>query len=262
MQFDLVDRGRRESDDLQKSLSLLLDAITRDHILLMRQPIFAIGSDVPDQWEVLVRLGDQRGAIHSPGDFLAQAKRMDLIQPLDRVIVNESLRRSNHCAKQGTYLDIAINVAADSVGLDMADYIVRCTENWEVSPESVILEITETAISRDEKSVRRFVDRLSAAGFRLAIDDFGNRTATVGQIAALGIDTLKIGSGLVHSLASGDRRDAVESIVSQAKSHDLTLIAEFVDSQEVLEAVRDLGVDYAQGYFLGEPEDFPLNPPE
>jgi EAL domain-containing protein (putative c-di-GMP-specific phosphodiesterase class I) len=241
-------------------LSLLLDAITRDHILLMRQPIFAIGADAPGMWEVLVRLGDQRGAIHPPIDFLTETKRLDLIRPLDRVIINESFRRSNRYSQKGTDLSLAINVAADSVNPGIAEHIVRCAENWEVSPDSVTLEITESAISLDEKSVRQFTDRLTGENFRIAIDDYGSGAISVEQIAALGMHTLKIGSGLVSTLADSDQNDEVASIVSRAKLLDLTVIAEFVDSQETLDIVDNLNVDCAQGYFLDKPEDFPLDP--
>ena len=177
------------------------------------------------------------------------------------MLTSNTLRRSNRYSEKGVDLNIAINVAADSVGLEMADHVVRCAENWKVSPESVTLEIIESAISRDEKSVRQFADRLSGENFRLAIDDYGSGTVPIGQIAALGMHTLKIGSGLVHSLAGSDQHGSVASIVSRAKSFNMTVIAEFVDSQEALDAIRDLGVDCAQGHFLGEPEDFPLDPP-
>ena len=146
-------------------------------------------------------------------------------------------------------------MSAASVGTPgFAEAVADVIERAGADPRRVIMELTETAVVRDERPAREFIDAMRALGCEFALDDFGTGYGGFTYIKQLAIDYLKIDREFVRDLdRDTSSRHVVEVIVSLAGRFGLRTVAEGVESRACLEVLCDLGVDYAQGYRLARP---------
>ncbi len=229
-------------------------AVAKDRFVLYGQPIIDLTSDATVQHELLLRMLSPTGQLILPGLFLPAAEKYGLIDDIDRWVITHAVEIA------ATGESVAINLSAESVGrVEILLHIERELARTGASPERLTFEVTETAVMKDLQDGRRFADRLVALGCSFALDDFGTGYGSLTYLRQLPIAFLKIDVQFVREMVKNkaDRR-LVETIVSVAKALGKRTIAEGVEDEETLSLLRDLGVDFAQGFHFGQPAPFPM----
>jgi EAL domain-containing protein (putative c-di-GMP-specific phosphodiesterase class I) len=203
-------------------------------------------------------LRDEDGKLVQPGSFMGAAERYGLMPLIDRWVVRNAFalladRLSSSAPFQLS--SCAINLSgATFADDDFVEYVRRQFDIYRVPPEMICFEITETSAIADIASAKRFIQALKKLGCRFSLDDFGTGMSSFSYLKHLAVDFIKIdGSFVTEMLNSKMDRAMVEMIVHIAKVMGKRTIAEFVESEEILEALREIGVDYAQGYAIGKP---------
>jgi EAL domain-containing protein (putative c-di-GMP-specific phosphodiesterase class I) len=177
------------------------------------------------------------------------AEEFGLITEIDRWVID----RSTEIAATGDA--VQINVSARSVSdPSLVDYVRAAILRTGADPESIVFEITETTLMTDEGAARAFVARLHRLGCKIALDDFGIGYGGFSYLKQLPVDFLKIDIQFVSDLrTSPASRSVVQAIVSLAAGFGLKTVGEGVEDRETLELLRELGVDYGQGFHIGRP---------
>jgi EAL domain-containing protein (putative c-di-GMP-specific phosphodiesterase class I) len=152
----------------------------------------------------------------------------------------------------------AINLSGATFGDDdFVDYVCRQFEIYRVPPELICFEVTETNAIANISSARRFIQALKKLGCRFSLDDFGTGMSSFAYLKHLPVDYIKIDGSFVREMLNNKvDRAMIETIVHMAKVMGKKVIAECVESEDILEALREIGVGYAQGYAVGRPEPF------
>lgn len=259
--YDPEQGGRELITALQRTRTTIVDALDNQRIVLYRQPIVDLASRTTTMYEVLVRLEDDDGQIISPAEFIPEAESLDLVRQIDERVMELTFDRWKLFDNAGCMLQLNLNVSARSVGAEFAEIIVQSAREKGVDPEAFIFEITETATMRSGGHAAAFVRRLKTAGFRLAIDDFGSGTTSIQQIRSLDFHFLKLDGVLVKNLKADETdRAFVSALTALARALGVEIIAEFVQDEESIAFLAEIGVRYGQGYYLGMPALFPTEP--
>ena len=235
-------------------------ALDDGQFVLFAQPIVPIG-DRPEEGEhheILLRMKGANGDLISPGSFLPAAERYDLMGTLDRWVVEHAVDLlalaigSNHELSKSTFgINISGAVLSDN---SLLAYVKEMLEAYKLPPSLLCFEITETVAIANFTHANRFVNELKEIGCRFALDDFGSGFASFSYLKTLPVDYLKIDGSFVRHLTKNQVDHTMVDIINQlGHVMGLKTIAEFVDSEESLEALKKLGVDYAQGFHLGRP---------
>jgi EAL domain-containing protein (putative c-di-GMP-specific phosphodiesterase class I) len=230
------------------------------------QPIVALADGRVAHREALVRLADEPdGSLLAPGAFLPAAERYGLIREIDRLVIARVAAllaaQPSGARRPAPAGCVALNLSALSVtDRGMLPYIERELARHEVDPRRLVFEITETAAISDMPSAIAFCGGLQALGCRVALDDFGVGFGSFYYAKRLPFDLLKIDGDFVRDLcASREDRLVVKAIADVAHGMGHATVAEFVGDEPTLQLLRELGVDYAQGFHLGRP--VPLQAP-
>jgi diguanylate cyclase (GGDEF)-like protein/PAS domain S-box-containing protein len=239
------------------------NGLDEQRFCLFAQEIRALNKDEPDHShvELLLRLRDEDGKLVQPGSFMPAAERYGLMPLIDRWVVRNALALiASRLSTSGLFpiSSCAINLSGATFGDDdFVDYVRRQFEINQVPPGMICFEITETSAIADLLSAKRFIQALKKLGCRFSLDDFGTGMSSFAYLKQLPVDYIKIdGSFVTEMLNSKIDRAMVEMIVRIAKVMGKRTIAEFVESGEILEGLREIGVDYAQGYAVGKPSPF------
>jgi diguanylate cyclase (GGDEF)-like protein/PAS domain S-box-containing protein len=235
-------------------------ALADERFRLYYQPIVPIGpSTLAEQHgEILLRMLDEEGQIVPPGAFLPAAERYGLMLAIDRWVVRKTLEALSVSTPREGDTTFSINVSAQSLGAaDFLDFVVEQIEGTGVSPRTLCFEITETSAVSELAHVLHFIDILKARGCRFALDDFGTGVSSFSYLKTLPVDYLKIDGGFIRNLATDQiDRAMVEAVHRIGHIMGLRTIAEWVQNDAILETLREIGVDYCQGYASGEPQPF------
>ena len=226
------------------------EALERDLFLLYCQPIMDLRSGEISQHELLLRMADGDGDPITPGAFLGVAERLGLVHAIDRWVVTEALE----LLAQRPDLRLEVNLSALSLDdRQLLDVIREGLIRAGVDAGQLIFEITETAAIGNTEVARRFAAALNELGCGFALDDFGTGFSSFHYLKHLPAEYLKIDGEFVRSPRSRTDELVIESIVHIARGLDKQTIAESVEDAASLEALREVGVDYAQGYHVGRP---------
>ncbi len=232
------------------------EALEKDLLLLYAQPILNLRSGEFSEYELLVRL-DLGDSVLPAGDFVGIAERFGLIQSLDRWVVRRAIHLMSELGQADRNLRLAVNLSAmafkDGEFLPM---IQRELEATAVEPARLVLEVTESAAIANINEARRFVRTLKDTGCRFALDDFGVGFSSFYHLKHLPVDFLKIDGSFIRDIVwNSVDQHLVKAIVQAARGLGKQTIAEFVGNEEAVRLLREYGVDYAQGYHLGRPQD-------
>jgi diguanylate cyclase (GGDEF)-like protein/PAS domain S-box-containing protein len=236
-------------------LSDLRDGIGRDELLLHYQPKIELGAAPRTTGvEALVRWQHPTEGLLMPAQFMPEAERSELIEPLTKWVLNAALQQQHVWREAGLDLTMAVNISARSLtrGSDLPDAVARLTDTWDIPPDKLILELTENALI--DADLPDVLDLLHAMGERLAIDDFGTGHSSLVYLQRLPIDEVKIDRSFVTNLASVPS-DAVivRSTIDLAHNLGLTVVTEGVEDEAALHMLSEFGCDSAQGYFFSCP---------
>jgi EAL domain-containing protein (putative c-di-GMP-specific phosphodiesterase class I) len=186
------------------------------------------------------------------------AERYGLMPLIDRWVVRNAfalLAGRLSSSEPNRLSSCAINLSGATFGdTEFVDYVRRQFETYRVPPEMICFEITETSAIANLPSAKRFIQALKRLGCRFSLDDFGTGMSSFAYLKHLPVDYIKIDGGFVTEMQNSKiDRAMVEMIVHVAKVMGKSTVAEFVESDEMLGALREIGVDYAQGYAIGKP---------
>jgi EAL domain-containing protein (putative c-di-GMP-specific phosphodiesterase class I) len=189
-----------------------------------------------------------------PEEFLDIAERHGLVRAIDRWVISAAVRVAADLPPEGAP-HLEVNLSADSLGdPDLPDYIAAQLAARHVAGHRIVFEVTETAAIANMDTARRFVAQLAELGCGFALDDFGAGFGSFYYLKYLPFDYLKIDGEFIRKLpASRTDQLIVASIVTAAHGLGKKAIAEYVGDQETLDLLREFGVDYAQGYYVGRP---------
>jgi len=232
-------------------------AIEGDGLILHYQPKTSLRSGEMVGCEALVRwVHPQRGLI-PPDDFVPLAENTGLIRPLSRWVLDAGLRQCRKWQDQGHFVPVSINLSArDLLDPLIPDLVASLLLRWDVAPNSLKLEITESAVMADAERAIDVLARLLSMGVRISVDDFGTGYSSLAYLKRLPVDELKIDRSFVRHLASDDNDLAiVRSTIGLAHDLGLTVVAEGVEDRATWEVLARLGCDVAQGYFVSRPVD-------
>jgi len=230
-------------------------ALSEDRYCLYAQPVVELASGHTIGHEVLVRMVGEDGELVTPGRFLYIAERFGVIGEVDRWIVSHAIRAMGEARTHGRRLALAVNICGASAGEEaMLATITDELGAAEVDPSDLTLEITETAAVADIPRARRFAEALASIGCRVALDDFGAGFGSFYYLKYLPFDALKIDGEFVrHACENPTDRLVIKAVSDIARGLGKQTIAEFVPDEQTLQLLGELGVDCAQGFFLGRP---------
>ncbi len=206
--------------------------------------------------ELLIRMRDQSGDLVAPGAFLPAAERYHLSSRVDHWVVRHALQRLSARPEFVARLGLcAINLSGHSFGSEeFLNQLLAMLGESKVPPEKICFEVTETVAIANLNRAQRFMKTLAALGCRFSLDDFGSGLCSFGYLRQLPIDHLKIDGQFVRGMVDDPvDRAMVKSITEIGRTLGKKIIAEFVDRADTLDALRSLGVDFAQGYLFARP---------
>jgi len=242
--------------DLPRLAAEVRDAIRTDGFEIVFQPIVDVQTALPVIYEVLVRLPSDTEEVVPAGTIALAAERHNLMPEVDRQVITKALKRLVNNDK----LRLAINLSGQSFAdPSLPEFIQSSFRGAGVEPKRVTFEITETAMISDMAAARAMTHRLHETGFRFALDDFGAGYSSFTYLRNLAPDYLKMDGNFVRDAERG-RSDWIFVEVINEVAHRLKIksVAEFVEQEATLVKLREIGVDYAQGYLFGKPG--PLGP--
>ncbi len=235
--------------------SRIQQAIDEDRLRLYYQPITPLNpvGDLRTHYEIFVRLLDENNELVAPGSFIPAAERYDLMTAIDRWVVRNTLAWMGSVGTDRPYL--AINLSGASItNREFLDNIKTQILYYGVPPEHICFEITETAAVADLAKARAFIEELKLLGCRFALDDFGSGLSSFGYLKSLPVDYLKIDGIFVRDMIKDPiDRALVESINNVGHLMNLMTIAEFVENEATCNVLREIGVDFVQGYHIAAP---------
>lgn len=253
------DYFRQRQQELS-SLTGITAALQQDRFALYYQRIVALDGRSPDHAEILIRMHDRDGHIVSPGEFIPAAERYNLMPFIDRWVIDHALARIRTRLEAGNlpFHHLNINLSGSSLAVEeLRHFIAERIVHYQIDPRLICFEITESQAIGNLASALAFMDDVHRMGATMALDDFGSGLSSFGYLKRFHVDYLKIDGQFVRNLLHDPvDRATVEAIVRLAHAHQLKTVAEFVTQPELLPLLRELGVDYAQGYALHQPEPF------
>jgi diguanylate cyclase (GGDEF)-like protein/PAS domain S-box-containing protein len=256
---ELLARERGEIQWLQR----LQKALKENQFELYVQPIISVAGRVETgpAAELLLRMRDESGKSILPSQFLGAAERYQLMSHIDRWVVQAALTAiANGAPHLPEGRTCSINLSGQTLGdEDFLEFVVDLLDHTGVAPGKLCFEIAESAVVNNLDHARRFINVLHGIGCRFALDNFGSGIGSFANLKHLSLDYLKIDGTYTRDLEhDGVNREMVSAMVKLARSLDFRVVAEQVENQAAFEAVRDLGIDFAQGFIIERPH--PLHP--
>jgi diguanylate cyclase (GGDEF)-like protein len=250
---------RRQSDTA--TVIRLREALRNDHLMLFAQRIMPLQrQDDPEGYELLLRSLEAPQENHAPADLLSAAHRNQLGPALDMWVAEHALAEA---APYGSALlaanvSLSINITGpsltDETFLERIRGLIRRSR---IAPSLITFEITETVAVLSLSKAVTFIRELRAMGCRFALDDFGTGTNSLKNLTSLPVDRVKIDGSFVSDLLSNRQSVAmVRAIVSLTKDLGIGTVAEYAENARIIERLRELGVQYAQGYGVEKPRAF------
>jgi diguanylate cyclase (GGDEF)-like protein len=248
---------RRHTDAI--AVGQLRSALKSDRLLLHAQRITPLqNSRLAGGYELLLRLRDIDGKLIAPGPLIDTAQRYQLLPSIDRWVMQRALQMlaPYRGMLKSRELSISINVSGQSIGDEaFGEQLTQLLKDANLPTNCVSVELTEQAAITNLTRANQLVGRLSALGCRFALDDFGTGANSLSYLKTLQIYRVKIDGSFVRDiLTNRNSRATVCAIVELAKGMGIETVAEYVETEEIAQAVKLLGVDYAQGYAYGKPE--------
>lgn len=255
-----VDMRMQSSRQVQNDVKTKVDmmnqlqrALELDRFVLMAQPIENKTGE--RYYEVLLRMRGDNDKIIFPDAFLPLANEFGMSSSIDLWVLNHTMKYMDKTRDSQPEQRFAINLTPASIcRSDMAKIIKNMLIQHGILPEQIILEVTETDELTNNLQAEKTLDALQRLGCKIAIDDFGTGYASYARLKTMRADILKIDGSFIRNINSSEMDyKIVESICELARMKNMTLVAEFVETEDIRQTLFRMGIDYAQGYLIGKP---------
>jgi EAL domain-containing protein (putative c-di-GMP-specific phosphodiesterase class I) len=231
-------------------------AIEADQFELYAQPI-VLSHDTArfTYFEILLRMRNERGELVSPAFFIPAAERYGLMTLVDRWVVRTALQMHAKYKREDHELRFAINLSADSLSdRELWSFVQEQFRLSGVEPANITFEVTETGLIQSFANAREFMRQARQAGAQIALDDFGTGLSSLSYLKQFPMDVLKIDGSFVRQLTSNTLDQSIVSAIAQiARSMNAVTVAESVEDHATIDMLRDVEVDYLQGWATGRP---------
>jgi diguanylate cyclase (GGDEF)-like protein len=233
------------------------DALRHDKFTLYCQPVSPLNKNDAEHFEVLVRMLDDGGEVLSPALFLPAAERYQLMPLVDRWVIHNSLQMLGSIwnSISATGAIFCINLSGQSLtNTGFLAFIAHEIEESSVPARQICFEITETAAISNIDEAIMFMDSLRQIGCRFSLDDFGAGLSSFGYLKVLPVDYLKIDGSFIREVTNDTvSLSMVQAICQIGDTMGLSIVAEYVGDQATVDMLKEIGVDFLQGFFVGKP---------
>ncbi|MCK5237034.1 MAG: EAL domain-containing protein, partial [Deltaproteobacteria bacterium] len=235
----------------------ITDGIEEGRFIPWFQPIMDLKTGKVTHYEALARMLDDNGEVLLPGAFIDVAERFGYIGQIDREITGKVMAVQKETSDSGSPITFSVNLSGKLLNdHGTLDYLRAKIEETGANPKNLVFEITETAAVSDLKVAATFVSELKTLGCKFSLDDFGVGFTSFVYLRELDVDYIKIDGSFIRVIEESENdRLFVKAITDVAKGLGVKTIAEFVGSQEAIDILKDIGVDYVQGYYIGKPAE-------
>jgi PAS domain S-box-containing protein len=215
------------------------------------QPIINNKTKKLEKYESLVRLVDESGNVLSPLSFLDISKKGNYYNKITHRVLENSFKILEHISTK-----ISINLSSLDIEKELTQTkLFELLDEYKDYASRIVFELLEDEHVKDFNVIKNFIKKVKALGVQIAIDDFGAGYSNFERLLEFDPDILKIDGSLVKNIVNDTySRNVVETIVTFAKKQNIITIAEYVENEEIFNILNDLGVDYSQGYYFGEPK--------
>jgi diguanylate cyclase (GGDEF)-like protein/PAS domain S-box-containing protein len=244
----------------------LRSAMSQGRFMLYAQPLMNLqtANDGTHRCEILLRLRDEHGNLVPPSTFIPAAERYGMMPTIDRWVVDQALQTiaRRQLGEDDNRVLYSINLSGSAFGDDGFLAEVQAMFDFHsVCYERVCFEVTETQAIADVAAAARFIGVLRARGASFALDDFGSGMSSMGYLKHLPVDYLKIDGKLVKDMVCDPVNHAMVEMVSRlAQTLGMRTVGEFAEDAKIIDALRNVGVDFAQGYGVARPTPFMSTP--
>jgi predicted signal transduction protein with EAL and GGDEF domain len=247
-----ADRDRRATNRISLASSMR-QALDGQQFVLEYQPIIHIDTGTVLAVESLLRWNHPELGRLLPDDFIRVAEHTGLVNPLTSFVLERALTEWPRGTRPDT-CNVAVNISPRSLHHSaFAGHIREMLENHGMTPSTLTLEITENLVMSDPDGSLRCLDELHDMGVRLVIDDFGKGYSSLSYLRRLPVDEIKIDRSFIIGLADGEDDTLVNCMIELAHNLGMSVVAEGVENEAVLQQLAELGCDAAQGYFIKRP---------
>lgn len=230
---------------------MVMNALDEGRVVPFFQPILDVRSSRVVIHELLMRI-DVDGKFVTAGDFIEVAENLGIVHKMDFMLMEKAFAALKAQGYQGM-LFINLSPKALIIG-EFISRVQKLAQDAGIDPRSIVFEITERETVRNITLLEKFVMALKLEGFKFAIDDFGSGFSSFQYVKRFPVDYIKIEGEFIRNMTKDTKdRALVQSIVALARGLDIRTIAEYAEDEEILAAVVDEGIDFAQGYYVGRP---------
>ncbi|NRA88283.1 MAG: bifunctional diguanylate cyclase/phosphodiesterase [Rhizobiales bacterium] len=245
--------GRRNKR--RKNISIaseIINALNDRRVKIVYQPIVHADSGIVESYECLIRVNDENGVLIPNGDLVPIAEKLNLMRLLDHRVLEIALKK----LREVTNINLAVNISANTVAdSNWYDCLYAGIAGDQTIGNRLTIEITETALLSDMADANEFIDKLHALGCLVSIDDFGTGYTSFQNLKTLDIDIVKIDGTFIQNLSNNaDNQFFVKTLNDLAKHFNVKTVAEWVENEQDVNILRDIGVDYLQGFYFGAGE--------
>ncbi len=254
--FSNIDQARERVHTLVYWKEKIEYANSYDQYLLYLQPILSLHNKSVHHYEVLLRMQDEDGTIHSPAAFIHAAEHTGLIHRIDHLVLRKAVALAAKINNtEGSRISLSINLSAHAFNdPELLPVISQTIASCHIDPTLLIFEITETAALDNLPGTRSLLRELKKLGCGFVLDDFGVGFSSFYYLRELPVDAVKIDGAFIRNLASNpDDRILVGALCSVARGFGKKITAEFVENQTILDMLESMDIDFAQGYYIGKP---------
>ena len=237
-----------------ETIRIIKTAIDNGKVISYFQPIVNNVTQKVEKYESLVRLVTENGQLLTPFYFLDTAKKGRYYTKITKIVLENSF------AALLRVPDVAISINLSMHDIEREEitgYVEQLLTQYASEAHRIIFELLESEDIKDFLMIKKFIQSVKAQGVKIAIDDFGTGYSNFERLLSYEPDILKIDGSIIKNIQNNQlNQHIVETMVHFAKKQNLSTVAEFVENEAIYEIVRDMGIDYSQGYYFGKPELF------
>ena len=247
--YDMKSTYMKTRQDNVYWINKIQESVINDTIVAFYQPIINNHTKKIEKYECLARVFDDDNYI-SPYHFMDAAKSTRLTSMITKSIIKQACKMFSK-----TDYEFSINITNDDLQMEyLEEYLLRATKKYNINPNRIVIELLEDISTLEKGNILQQLNSLSKRGFKLAIDDFGSEGSNFSRLLEFSPNYLKIDGAFIKNILTDKKSQLItEGIVHIAHQLNIKVIAEYIHSQEVQDKIEELGIDYSQGYFHGEP---------